>query len=122
VKASLLVAVGLVAAGAFAASAAAAGRLHVVHAHQGTVRAELRYRLAPGTTYWAHGRLRIFNRGRLLVDRRTGPGSTFQGRPIAVRQLDGTGPPEVLLIEFTGGNGCCWTTWIYSGAHRIRAP
>jgi hypothetical protein len=30
--------------------------------------------------------------------------------------------PEVLFTEFTGGNGCCWTTWIYAGARRIRAP
>jgi hypothetical protein len=122
VRSALLVTVGLVIAGACAASAAGAGRLHVVHAHQGTVRAELSYRLAPGATFWERGRLRIWNRRRLLVDRRTGPGSKFQGRPIAVRQLDGTGLPEVLLVEFTGGNGCCWTTWIYTGARRIKAP
>ena len=59
----------------------------------------------------------------MLVDRRIRGGSTwYGGRPIAVRQLDGTGLPEVLFLEISGGNGCCWTGWIYAGAKRIRAP
>ena len=57
----------------------------------------------------------------MVVNRRIRSGPTWP-RPIAVRQLDGVGKPEVLLTEFTGGNGCCFTNWIYAGAKRIRAP
>jgi len=123
VKAVLsLVVVGMLIAGATAQPAAAA-RLKVHRASEGAVRAELRYHKLPGGHYWERGRFRIWNRGRLVVKRRIAFGAvTFGHRPIAVRQLDGTGKPEVLLDEFSGGNGCCWTHWIYSGKRRIRAP
>jgi hypothetical protein len=123
VKAALsLVVVGML-IGGVGAAAEAASRLKVHRASQGAIRAELSYRQIPDSQYWKHGRFRIWNRGRLVVERRIPSGAvTFGRRPIAVRQLDGTGQPEVLLNEFSGGNGCCWTNWIYTGARRIRAP
>ncbi|MGH9367974.1 MAG: hypothetical protein ACRD3M_09915 [Thermoanaerobaculia bacterium] len=33
--------------------------------------------------------------------------------PLAVRDLDGDGEPEVLLDLYSGGAHCCWSTWIY---------
>jgi hypothetical protein len=116
------VVVGMLIVGATALPAEAA-RLKVHRAGDGAVRAELRYHKMPNSIEWRHGRFRIWNRGRLVVERRIAYGAvTYGHRPIAVRQLDGTGRPEVLLDEFSGGNGCCWTHWIYAGARRIRAP
>lgn len=105
-----------------AAPAQAAGRHHVIHAQLGKVRAELSYdQISP--MLWEHSRLRIWRGTRLLVSRPVGAYAPLYGsRPISVRQLDGVGEPEVLLTEFTGGNGCCYTNWIYAGARRIRAP
>jgi hypothetical protein len=126
-KAALsLVVVGMLIAGATAEPAEAAGRLKVHRASEGAIRAELSYRLTGTSRYWERGRFRIWIRGRLVVERRiqfgTDFGPPYGPRPVAVRQLDGTGRPEVLLTEFSGGNGCCWTHWIYAGARRIRAP
>ena len=112
---------GMLIAGVTAQSADA--RLKVHRAGQGAVRAELRYQTKPNSIEWTNGRFRIWIRGRLVVKRRIAYGAvTYRRRPIAVRQLDGTGRPEVLLDEYSGGNGCCWTHWIYAGARRIRAP
>lgn len=116
------VVLGMLIAGVMAQSADAA-RLKVHRAHLGAVRAELRYHTRPNSIEWRNGRFRIWIRGRLVVDRRIPYGAvTYRHRPIAVRQLDGKGRPEVLLDEFSGGNGCCWTHWIYARARRIRAP
>ena len=119
-KAALsLVVVGIVVAGVMAQPAAGAVRKHT--ARQGVVRAELSYRTIPDSHYWKSGRFRIWIRGRLVVERRISLGAVWP-RPISVRQLDGVGLPEVLLTEFSGGNGCCWDHWIYAGDKRIRAP
>jgi hypothetical protein len=101
---------------------AAAVRRHTMHAKLGKVRAELSYVKTQFNT-WEDSRLRIWKGKRLIVNRKVDAGAPLYGmRPIAVRQLDGAGDPEVLLIEFSGGNGCCFTNWIYAGAKRIKAP
>jgi hypothetical protein len=117
-----VVGVGMVIAGATVPPSNAAGRLHVHRARQGDVRAELTYRTEGGRIgYWVGARLKIWNAGALVVDRRLGPYATFSGRrPLAVRQLDGTRPAEVLLTLYTGGTHCCSESWVYTGAHRAR--
>jgi hypothetical protein len=114
-----LVVVGVVVAGVMAQPAAAKERKHT--AREGVVRAEFRYQLPAGSRYYEKGRFRIWVRGRVVVDRRISLGAEFP-RPISIRQLDGTGLPEVLFSLYTGGMGCCFTNWIYTGEKRTRAP
>ena len=118
-KRAALVATGLLVAGASAAPARAAsvGREHVQHARQGAVRAEYRYRFEK---HQARGRLRIWSHGRRIVDMRADQYASGVGRVVSVRQLDGTGPPEVLLNVYSGGAHCCWDTLIFTGRHRVR--
>jgi hypothetical protein len=105
------------------AAASLATREHVQHAALGSLRAEYRYTGTP--TLASHARIRIRRAGRLVVDRSAGslgPGYARSGaaRALSIRQLDGTGPPEVLLQLYSGGAHCCWETWIFTGAHRAR--
>ena len=117
--AASLVAIGMVIAGATAPQSYGAGRLHVHKAHQGDVRAELTYREDGPSRYWSSSRLKIWNGRKLIVNRRVGIYATFTGRsPLAIRQLDGAGPPEVLVTLFSGGVHCCSESWVYTGAHR----
>jgi hypothetical protein len=123
VKAALLVAVVFVIAGATAPPAHAKPRWHerAKRAQQGSLRAEFSYRLYPGPTKtWDHGRIRIWSGGRLIVDYR--PRYGFGGYllpALSIRQLDGTGPPEVVATVYAGGAHCCWTTMIITGTHRL---
>jgi hypothetical protein len=115
--AALLVAIGMVIASA--PPSHAAGWLHVHKARQGDVRAELSYREGPPMRIWSAARLKIWNAGKLVVNRRLGPYATWSGRkPLQVLQLDGAGPPEVLVTLYTGGAHCCSESWVYTGAHR----
>jgi hypothetical protein len=113
------VAIGMVIAGASAPPARAAGRLRVHKAHQGDVRAVLSYREGPPNRFWYGARLRIWNAGKLVVNRRLGTYVTWPGRnPLRVLQLDGAGPAEVLVTLYTGGTHCCSESWVYTGTHR----
>src|SRR4051794_25786045 len=122
-KAALSV-VTMVVVGALAPAASAAPR-HVVRAQQGAVRAELSYQFFSSTSNeWSHGRLRIWNGRRLLVERRVAYGadpSSAGLKQLWIRQLDGAGPPEVVFTDFSGGNCLCSTTWIYEGKRRVKA-
>ena len=123
-KAALLVALGLAtAAGAAPAPAIAreTGAKGVLRAHLGSVRAELRYREASRTYHgWLRSRIRIWSDGRRIVDRPAGFGQRVRGlRLLSIRDLDGAGPPEVVLHSFSGGVHCCWATQIFTGTHRF---
>jgi hypothetical protein len=123
VKAALLVALGLAVCAAPApATARETGARKVLRAHLGSVRAELRYReLTPQIHSWLRSRIRIWSGGRRIVDRPAGYGQRVQGlRLLTIRQLDGTGPPEVVLHSFSGGAHCCWATQIFTGTHRAK--
>jgi hypothetical protein len=104
-----------------AATAAAATPGHTLNARQGAVRAAYSYRYLDASRTYARGRLRIWNGGRLIVNHPTNfstgprPGGP---RMLVVRQLDGAGPPEVVLNLYSGGAHCCASSWIYTGAHR----
>jgi hypothetical protein len=102
------------------APAGAATRERVIKAQSGSVRATLTFRYySPLSKAWMKSRLRIWSGGKLIVNRAGGFGQRVAGlRLLTVRQLDGTGPPEVLLHAFSGGAHCCWTTAIYTGRHR----
>jgi hypothetical protein len=90
------------------------------HARQGPLRAEISYRLYSfGNGYWDHGRIRIWNRGRLIVNR-TGYGGGSIPPALTIRQLDGSGPQEVILDTYSGGVHCCSDTTIFTGKHRTR--
>jgi hypothetical protein len=96
---------------------------HVQRAHLGAVRAQYSYDGTP--IFTRHARIRIWNGAKLIVDRSAalfGPGYARLGarRALAIRQLDGTGPPEVVLTLYSGGAHCCWEAWIFTGAHRVR--
>jgi hypothetical protein len=124
VKAASLVALGLaVAAGAAPAPAIArdTGAKGVLRAQLGSVRAELRFREVSRTYHgWLRSRIRIWSGGRRIVDRPAGFGQRVRGlRLLSVRDLDGTGPPEVVLHSFSGGAHCCWATQIFTGARRV---
>jgi hypothetical protein len=124
VKAALLVALGLATAIGAAPTPAIArdtGAKRVVRAHLGSVRAELRYReYMPGRHAWLRSRIRIWSGGRRIVDRPAGYGQRVGGlRLLSIRDLDGAGPPEVVLHSFSGGAHCCWATQIFTGAHRV---
>jgi hypothetical protein len=123
VKAALLVAVVFAIAGATAMAATAKPRWRVStkHAQQGSLRAEFSYRRYSGATkFWDHGRIKIWSGGRLIVNYR--PRYSFSGAyalpALSIRQLDGTGPPEVIVTVFSGGAHCCWTTVLFTDAHR----
>jgi hypothetical protein len=108
-----------------AAVAAAPHRLHTQTARQGSLRAEFSFRDTLITNYWDHGRIKIWSRGRLIVNRvtRLGPPGAYRNnktvpeRSVFVRQLDGTGPPEVIVNLWSGGMHCCSETWVFTGAH-----
>ena len=119
--AALLVTVGMVVAGATAtaarADASAAPRERVQNAREGSLRAAYSYRSTDGGV--VGGRIRIWSRGRLIVNRRAGYfGRAGRARLISIRQLDGTGPPEVVLNLYSGGMHCCSETWIFTGKRR----
>jgi hypothetical protein len=120
VKAAVsLVAIGMVIAGASAPPAHAAGRLRVHKAHQGDGRAVLSYREGPPSRYWYGARLKIWNAGKPVVNRRVGTHATWWGRkPLQVLQIDGAAPAEVLVTLYTGGMHCCSESWVYTGTHR----
>src|SRR3954470_18190371 len=116
-------------AAAPAAAGAAPHRLHTQTARQGSVRAELSFRdVGFGSTWWDHARIKIWSNGRLIVNRTNlfGPPPAFRNnktvpeRGVFVRQLDGTGPPEVLINLWSGGMPCCSESWIYTGTHRAK--
>jgi hypothetical protein len=122
-KAALLIALGIAVAAAPApAMARKTGAKHVLRAHGGSVRAELRYREQAGPLhYWSHSRIRIWNHGRLIVDRPAGFGQRpYHLRLLSVRNLDGVGPPEVVLHSYSGGVHCCFATQIFTGTHRVK--
>jgi hypothetical protein len=124
VKAASLFALGLaIAAGAAPAPAIArdTGAKRVRRAQLGSVRAELRYREVSRTYHgWLRSRIRIWSGGRRIVDRPAGFGQRVRGlRLLSIRDLDGAGPPEVVLHSFSGGAHCCWATQIFTGAHRV---
>jgi hypothetical protein len=100
-------------------AAAAAGARKVVRAQQGSVRAEFSYEKRG--LNWERPRLRIWDGKRALVDRRFDYAYQWP-RPLAVRDLDGDGTAEVMLTIFSGGNGCCFTNYLYAGAKRIKVP
>jgi hypothetical protein len=99
----------------FALVAAGPADARMQRARDGAVRATYTFgkNFKPGT-------LRIWNRDRLIVTRRAYVHPTVRGRVLFVRQLDATGPPEVLLHLYSGGAHCCSETWIYTGAKRAR--
>jgi hypothetical protein len=106
-------------------AAASAAPEHVQNARLGALRAQYAYDGLP--TLARHARIRIWSGGRLIVNRSAGGlGPGYGGRrggaarALAVRQLDATGPPEVVLNLYSGGAHCCWETWIFTGAHRAR--
>jgi hypothetical protein len=111
-----------------AAAVAAPHRLHTQTARQGSLRAQFTFRDTFVSSYWDHGRIKIWNRGRLIVNRATGMGpepafrhnKTGPDRGVRILQLDGTGPPEVVVTLFSGGMHCCSETWIFTGAQRTR--
>lgn len=98
---------------ALAAAAPADARTQT--ARLGAVRASYTFgkNFKPGT-------LRIWNRSRLIVSRRAYTYDLVRGRILFVRQLDGAGPPEVLLNLYSGGAHCCSESWIYTRAKRAR--
>jgi hypothetical protein len=108
------------------AAVAAPNRLHTQTARQGSLRAQFSFRDTGISNWWWHGRIKIWQNGRLIVNRRTGngPPAAFRhnkavpDRGVVIRQLDGTGPPEVMLTLWSGGMHCCFDTWIFTGAHR----
>jgi hypothetical protein len=113
-----------------AAAVAAPHRLHVQTARQGSLRAELSFRdVGASATWWSDARVKIWSNGRLIVNRKNfyGPppayrnNKTVPDRGVFVRQLDGTGPPEVMVNLWSGGMHCCAESWIYTGAHRTKA-
>jgi hypothetical protein len=117
----------VVAAIAVAATAAAAPPAHAAaqpthteNARQGAVRAAYSFRATlPGSTY-VRARLKIWNGARLIVNHPIQLTSHYAAiRELSVRQLDGAGPPEVVLNQYSGGAHCCSSTWIYTGAHRV---
>lgn len=123
-RAALLIVAGL---GLLAATvpASAAAREHTQRVQRGALRAEFSY--SDRVRLPGHSRIRIWSHGRLIVNRLPrfgGPGYAERaGKPVtaralSIRQLDGTGPPEVVLNLFSGGAHCCWTTLIFTGAHR----
>jgi hypothetical protein len=122
VRAALLVTVifAIAAATATPASAGVRWRERAKHAQQGSLRAEFSYRLSTGDTkFWDHGRLRIWSRNRLIVDHRSYVyGGAYVLPSLSVRQLDGTGLPEVIVTTYSGGAHCCWATVIFTGKHR----
>jgi len=111
-----------------AAAVAAPHRLHTQTARQGSLRAEFSFRDTPQPIWWSQGRIKIWRGGHLIVNRVTGSGpppdyrnnKTVPGRGLSIRQLDGTGPPEVMVTLFSGGVHCCFDTWIYTGTHRAK--
>jgi hypothetical protein len=129
VKTARLIAIGVAVTATVAAPAAAAAaphRLHTQTAHQGSLRAQFSFRDTPIPGWWDHGRIKIWKGRRLIVNRVTGngPPSVFRhnkslpGRGVTILQLDGTGPPEVLIDMYSGGAHCCLESWIFTGAHR----
>ena len=131
-KTAPLVAIGVALtamAAAPAVAAAAPHRLHVQTARQGSLRAEYSFRdVGSGSTWWDHARIKIWSHGRLIVNRTSfyGPPPAFRNnktvpdRAVTIRQLDGTGPPEVLINLWSGGMHCCSESWIFTGAHRAK--
>ncbi|HWI70756.1 MAG TPA: hypothetical protein VNT55_02290 [Baekduia sp.] len=123
-RVALVVVLAGILGGAPAGASAAGSREHVQNARLGAVRAEYAYDGQPSLAQ--HARIRIWSGGKLIVNRSAGglgPGYGRRGgaaRALAVRQLDGTGPPEVVLNLYSGGAHCCWETWIFTGAHRAR--
>ncbi len=97
------------------AAAAPAQAARVQYAREGALRASYTF----GKNY-KPGTLRIWHRGRLIVNRRAYTYHLVRGRILSIRQLDGTGPPEVLLNLYSGGTHCCSESWIYTGAKRVR--
>ncbi len=82
-----------------AAAAAAPHRLHTQTARQGSVRAEFSFRdVGSGSTWWDHARIKIWNHGRLIVNRtnlsaRHPPsGTTRPSRTAASRSASSTAP------------------------------
>ena len=115
----------VVAAIALAAAAAppaqgAVQPTHTENARQGAVRASYTFHATLlGSTY-VRGRLRIWNGAQLIVNHPISITAHYPGtRELSIRQLDGTGPPEVVFNLFSGGAHCCSTTWIYTGARRV---
>ena len=117
---TLVVAALALAVAASAPAHAAAQPTHTENARQGAVRAA--YSFTPtlrGSTY-VRARIRIWNGARLIVNHPIALTSHYAGtRELSIHQLDGAGPPEVVLNQFSGGAHCCWTTWIYTGARRV---
>jgi hypothetical protein len=131
VKTARLVAIGVALtamAAAPAAAVAAPHRLHTQTARQGSLRAQFSFRDTPVTNFWDRGRIKIWSRGRLIVNRVTGEGppavyrnnKTLPDRGVVIRQLDGTGPPEVVVNLWSGGAHCCSESWIFTGTHRAK--
>jgi hypothetical protein len=92
------------------------------HAQQGSLRAEFSYRKYSGTTkLWNHGRIRIWSRGRLIVDHTAGYAyaGAYVLPALSIRELDGTGPPEVIVTMYSGGAHCCCQTVLFTGMHRL---
>lgn len=95
-----------------------------VSAGSGSVRATLSYERAHGGYGYDHVSLQIRRRSRLVFDRRMPPYSKrittvwpgFAGpnrKPVAVRRLDASAEPEVLVDLFWGGAHCCTWTRVY---------
>jgi hypothetical protein len=128
-KTARLVAFGVAVTGmavAPAAAVAAPHRLHVQTARQASLRAEFSFRdLDPASTWWYRARIKIWSHGRLIVNRPNfyGPPPVYRNnktvpeRAVFIRQLDGTGPPEVVINLWSGGMHCCSESWIFTGVH-----
>jgi hypothetical protein len=130
-KTTTLIAFGVASIGMMAVPAAAAAaphRLHTQTVRQGSLRAQFSFRDTPIPFFWDHGRIKIWKNGRQIVNRGTfnGPQAAFRhnktvpDRGVVIRQLDGTGPPEVMLTLYSGGVHCCSETWIFTGTHRTK--
>lgn len=110
------------------AAAAKSGKPRTVQAHGGSTRAVLVYfpypddygRPRPRLSILRHGRIRLVEVARPHPRARSGKRvipfrlrSGIESKPLAVRDLDHDGEPEVLLDLFWGGTRCCLWTRIY---------
>jgi hypothetical protein len=84
-------------------------------AQSGNVQAEVSIIRSPDTGMCATaGKLRILRSGQLSREYDISQLDGFcRIANLEVRNLDGTGDPEVIMDNFSGGAHCCTTSWIY---------
>jgi hypothetical protein len=92
------------------AGAAGAATTKTKTAHLGAVRATVSWQPVRFNIEAKRVHLVISRRGRNVVDRKLGPAVPWA---LEIRDLDGSGEPEVVADFFTGGAHCCLFSQIY---------